>query len=207
MGQKWDACIDCGSLKDKKHQSTARCQPCSRRRGAVTRTIRPTWFSCISCGTEKTTKAQRLNARCKPCASKEANGRPDVREKNSAAQKRRACDPTILAKMKAVQNQPELRINKSLRAGGDGDIERMNRKRLHIEEYRSKPHFKWSLAVKERDGYICKHCGSNRWLHAHHIKPKAMHPELALEIDNGLTLCRDCHLAEHRRIRLEIKQP
>jgi hypothetical protein len=30
-----------------------------------------------------------------------------------------------------------------------------------------------------------------------------MFPELGLEIDNGLTLCQPCHLAEHRRMRLE----
>lgn len=39
----------------------------------------------------------------------------------------------------------------------------------------------------------CIICGSTEKLEAHHVKPKAQFPELALEIDNGITLCKKCH--------------
>lgn len=53
----------------------------------------------------------------------------------------------------------------------------------------------WRKAVYERDNYTCVHCGDNKGgnLHADHIKPFAYHPELRFEIDNGRTLCSDCH--------------
>ena len=58
----------------------------------------------------------------------------------------------------------------------------------------------WSKAVKARD-LACKQCGTDQDLHAHHIKHKATHPELMLDINNGITLCYRCHKAEHERNR------
>lgn len=55
----------------------------------------------------------------------------------------------------------------------------------------------WSKAVRARDGK-CVRCGSTDSLHAHHIKRKSEHPELALEVSNGETLCDTCHYAEHK---------
>jgi len=57
----------------------------------------------------------------------------------------------------------------------------------------------WRKAVFERDGYTCIWCstrsgkGKNVELHADHIKPFAYFPELRFAIDNGRTLCKDCH--------------
>lgn len=58
----------------------------------------------------------------------------------------------------------------------------------------------WSYAVKSRDNYTCQECfGSNmkKRLCAHHIKPKETFPELAFDVDNGLTLCNPCHSRLH----------
>lgn len=52
----------------------------------------------------------------------------------------------------------------------------------------------WRKAVFERDNYTCQHCGkTNCYLEAHHTKPKCLFPELALDVDIGLTLCKECH--------------
>lgn len=62
----------------------------------------------------------------------------------------------------------------------------------------------WSRSVKRRDNYICQncgidgkkvcnHCGEKPRLHAHHIKEWVDHPELRLDINNGITLCFKCH--------------
>lgn len=58
----------------------------------------------------------------------------------------------------------------------------------------------WARDIKNRDGK-CMHCGSIMDLHAHHIKQKSTHPDLLLNLDNGITLCYRCHKAEHERNR------
>lgn len=60
----------------------------------------------------------------------------------------------------------------------------------------------WRISVYQRDMFKCKKCGQKQSrtnpLHAHHIKAKKDYPELILEIDNGLTLCKRCHIKLHR---------
>jgi 5-methylcytosine-specific restriction endonuclease McrA len=57
----------------------------------------------------------------------------------------------------------------------------------------------WRKAVFERDNYTCKFCGTRGGIiHADHIKPFALFPELRFAIDNGRTLCKPCHQSVHR---------
>lgn len=61
----------------------------------------------------------------------------------------------------------------------------------HTYEYRV-----WRRSVFERDGFKCVHCGDNKGgnLEADHIKPKYLFPELVFDLDNGRTLCHNCHV-------------
>ena len=56
----------------------------------------------------------------------------------------------------------------------------------------------WSLTIKKRDGHKCTWCNSTKKLRAHHIWHKAFCPESALDPDNGITLCHECHKEQHR---------
>lgn len=53
----------------------------------------------------------------------------------------------------------------------------------------------WRKQVYERDGYMCVLCGDDRGsnLNADHIRPFALYPELRFDINNGRTVCVDCH--------------
>lgn len=56
----------------------------------------------------------------------------------------------------------------------------------------------WRKAVYERDNYTCQICGERGGkLNAHHIKTYATHPELRFDLDNGITLCVQCHKSVH----------
>lgn len=52
--------------------------------------------------------------------------------------------------------------------------------------------------VLKRDKKICQNCGSKENLHVHHIKLFSKHPESRYDVDNGITLCKDCHQKEHK---------
>ena len=51
----------------------------------------------------------------------------------------------------------------------------------------------WRESVFERDNWTCIWCGEKGYVEADHIKPFALFPELRFAIDNGRTLCIDCH--------------
>ena len=76
----------------------------------------------------------------------------------------------------------------------------------------------WRTDVFERDKYVCQGCGDTAGgnLHAHHIKHlaaliaeyeihtlvDALHCSALWDAGNGLTLCWECHVKEHRGTKL-----
>ena len=58
----------------------------------------------------------------------------------------------------------------------------------------------WRTSVFERDEYTCQRCNQvGGELNAHHIKPYKKYKELRLDLDNGITLCKKCHIKIHKR--------
>lgn len=53
--------------------------------------------------------------------------------------------------------------------------------------------------IYERDDYTCQDCGDDDGgnLNAHHIIPSADDRSKAHDIENGVTLCIECHAARH----------
>lgn len=72
-----------------------------------------------------------------------------------------------------------------------GEFRERNRK---TEDY-----YNWRRDVYKRDDYCCRKCNTRGGiLNAHHIMSFARNPELRTNIDNGVTLCKDCHTDFHK---------
>lgn len=67
---------------------------------------------------------------------------------------------------------------------------------IHLKIRSSLKYKLWRKEVFERDHYTCIWCGisgNGKNLNADHIKRFADYPALRFTIDNGRTLCVDCH--------------
>lgn len=70
--------------------------------------------------------------------------------------------------------------------------------RLSANKLRGLPEYQqWRESVINRDFGECQVCGSDIYLEVHHIKSFKHNLELALDIDNGITLCSMCHKNYH----------
>lgn len=63
--------------------------------------------------------------------------------------------------------------------------------------YTSAKHKAWRTRVLRRDKYLCQECKRygkrTEACHAHHIKERALFPELQYDVSNGISLCGACH--------------
>ena len=65
------------------------------------------------------------------------------------------------------------------------------------ERLREKLTHHWYDDIKERDGYECQECGSKENLRSHHIFQRAYYSGLENNINNGITVCHNCHMRLH----------
>lgn len=131
---------------------------------------------------------------------------PEWREKISCTLKRRF----INKELKRI-GRPSDRINiAKLNASGKNiKIGEKNHKwkggitPIHHKIRNSPVYKQWRTAVFTRDDYTCKNCFKKGvYLEADHIKPFAFYPELRFVVDNGRTLCVQCHcLLDNMRSR------
>jgi len=108
------------------------------------------------------------------------------------------------------QHTPESRLKRRLSQLGDkgsgwkGGVSPINERIRQSSEFKQ-----WRAAVFARDNYTCRRCGARHEigfrpkLHPHHIKSFAEYPDLRFVVDNGVTLCEDCHREIHREVSLE----
>lgn len=86
-------------------------------------------------------------------------------------------------------------------------IARAAKKKLGMFVGEKSPRYKngsgmWSTNVLIRDNYTCQDCGLHEpeILEVHHIVSKQVAPEKQFDLDNGITLCPNCHKRRHIQI-------
>lgn len=84
----------------------------------------------------------------------------------------------------------EIRIKSSVNPNIT-DEDRENRKRNLVLGA-----FAWRKAIIKRD-VNCKICGDTSATNIHHIKGWSKHPELRVDVNNGVLLCEECHKDFH----------
>ena len=65
----------------------------------------------------------------------------------------------------------------------------------------SREYTEWRKCVYKRDYWTCVKCDSKcdaKNIVAHHLKSFSDFPETRFDINNGVTMCRSCHINEHR---------
>lgn len=99
------------------------------------------------------------------------------------------CSEVLRKRMYVGENNPNWQ----------GGIMSDNKKQRQSDLYKN-----WRLLVFERDKYTCQDCGIiGNTLHSHHIKSFSKHKELRFDINNGLTLCFNCHKKLHKNMNLK----
>ena len=67
---------------------------------------------------------------------------------------------------------------------------------IHSKYYRKYKLRKWSNYIL-KSGQDCEYCGSLEDLNAHHLFSKSKNPKLTFSKNNGIILCKTCHLEHH----------
>ena len=99
-----------------------------------------------------------------------------------------------LNKVEPNLTKKQSKIFESLRPIMDTEI-RQSEEGRRCFEYKN-----WRKSVFARDDYTCQICGKRGVrLNAHHIKSYAYFPNLRFSVDNGITLCEECHKSVHRK--------
>jgi len=170
-------CLDCGSLK--KSNKGEYCKSCGYKHR-----IRPT-------GLEYNIKVKNPSWFKKgdpKCGVKKGNIPWNI-GKSTPAKVRRKISNTLKGRIPWNKNRPHYKIRGNKHPNWKGGVSSLVQIQYHSLEYKQ-----WRKAVFERDNYTCQTCDKIKcYLEAHHVKERCNFPELIYNIDNGLTLCKDCH--------------
>ena|ERR1700727_3714584 len=129
------------------------------------------------------------------------NRRPSFgfRGKRHSAESRRKTSAALMhhpSVLKGRKLSLEIRLRRLGRFKGDKSALWQGGKTAENARIRASFEYKmWREAVFKRDNYQCVVGGKahGHKLHADHIKPFALFPELRFDVQNGRTLCVECH--------------
>jgi 5-methylcytosine-specific restriction endonuclease McrA len=147
------------------------------------------------------------------------------REKISRTMKKRGIKPTEKARKanleyllgRKVPSEIKMKISKKLKGKKLTEEHRLKMVGKHnspntefkrkkgmvykrAEHPTNKKYISWRIGVFKRDNFTCQACEKiGGRLQAHHIQPWVGFKELRYEVNNGITLCVDCHKLTHKK--------
>jgi len=99
--------------------------------------------------------------------------------------------------MSGKKHSDETKRKISLAHNGTGIPQRTTKRYYHLKDKKYK---NWRSKVFERDNWTCQTCGKRScYLEPHHIKGWTKYPEFRYDIENGVTLCKECHILTRRK--------
>lgn len=135
----------------------------------------------------------------------------DERRKNTAIQMKKSVTPEVRERITATLRTPESRekqrIGKIGKKNGMYNVlgenhpqwnsDRTNKQR--VAERKTVNDSRWRKAVFKRDNKTCRRCGykGDGIMVAHHIESYMNNKDGRYDINNGITLCKDCHDLYH----------
>ena len=106
----------------------------------------------------------------------------------------------LVPSVRFVDNDP--RITRENHWNWKNGISKVNKTERELAWYSGK-YRRWRKAIFTRDNYTCQDCGQiGGYLHADHIKPWALYPELRYRTNNGQTLCVKSHQKKTQQDKL-----
>lgn len=204
-------CRECKSIYDRKRRSEKGKEIASKNRDRYLKLTpeekklrhqkkKKVLVNCSKCKTEFLKRKDTLSnwsGLCYVCSRKEVASRPEIKAINSSnglnfIKKFGKIPSPKMENRRRGENHHNWGVSRKGEESFNwrGGITPDNEKIRHSKEYRD-----WRISVFERDNYTCVNCGDNKGgnLNADHIKPFSLFPDLRLSIDNGRTLCIDCH--------------
>lgn len=136
---------------------------------------------CEECGKERNVSYKTYAILCLVCANKKTHALPGFKEMIT---ERISKAGAKWGKQHKGELSPHWNPNKT-------EDERKNA--------RNNPeNAEWSKQVKIIYGFTCQVCRKKSGtMNSHHLMSYQYHPELRLDLDNGVCLCRSCHLNFH----------
>lgn len=123
-------------------------------------------------------------------SNKTGAGNPNFGRKETAEQ-----TESRISKCRGQKRSFEFRMAASLRMRGDrspwwkGGVTETNKRLRKSVEFKV-----WRESVFNRDDFTCRKCLTRgAVIHPHHIASFHNNPTLRFEIENGATLCEECH--------------
>ena len=172
--RQWNTKIFCSNTCSAKFKTTKlirKCLFCSKE------------FYTLPCLLKKG-KGKFCSKACSAKTNKPAKGHKVTEEHKNIIRKMRT--------NKKHSKDTKEKMSKALIAHYDKIGRKIYKRYIHLTS--SKQYRTWRESVFSRDSWTCQGCKlKGCYLEAHHIKSWARYPLLRYDIENGLTLCKECH--------------
>lgn len=192
-------CIGCGQKCDDESTRCKRCYIKYINNNVITKQSSKEKSLiikiCKTCGNEYEIKRKLRTSTSKYCSSECFNKRGKDLTKKSYHTKVFCLDCNLPLKNKnakfcrscfgkhqSQENHPNWKDNATVKQRG----------MRWTYEYRI-----WRQSILKRDNYLCQmpECNKDYNLQVHHIETMKKSPDMIYNLDNGITLCKNCHLS------------